>query len=94
MFIAVRLNLLLLAFNLIPIPPLDGSHVMKHLLPASWSLRYQQFGRYGILVLILLLYMGGGRVLRAWLGPAMAFESVLFRLVQPYALPTLGQWVN
>ena len=31
----VRLNLLLIAFNLIPIPPLDGSHVMKYLLPPS-----------------------------------------------------------
>ena len=93
MFYAVRLNLLLLAFNLIPIPPLDGSHVMKYLLPQSLSLRYQQFGRYGIIVLVLLLYMGGD-LLRAWLRPAMAFESMLFRLVQPFALPTLGQWVN
>src|SRR5262245_10937462 len=93
MFMAVRLNLLLLAFNLIPIPPLDGSHVMKYLLPPSLSLRYQQFGRYGILLLVLLLYFGGG-LLKAWLRPAMAFEGLLLRLAQPFALPTLGQWVN
>ena len=35
MILGVRLNLLLLAFNLIPIPPLDGSHVIKHLLAAG-----------------------------------------------------------
>src|SRR5207302_9014374 len=34
---SIGLNLLLLAFNLIPIPPLDGSHVIKHLLPPSWA---------------------------------------------------------
>jgi Zn-dependent protease len=93
MFMAVRLNLLLLAFNLIPIPPLDGSHVMKYLLPPSLSLRYQQFGRYGIILLVLLLYFGSG-LLQAWLRPALAFESWLLRLAQPWALPTLGQWVN
>jgi Zn-dependent protease len=93
MFMAVRLNLLLLAFNLIPIPPLDGSHVMKYLLPPSLSLRYQQFGRYGIILLVLLLYFGSG-LLQAWLRPAFAFESWLLRLAQPWALPTLGQWVN
>jgi Zn-dependent protease len=93
MFIAVRLNLLLLAFNLIPIPPLDGSHVMKYLMPASWSLRYQQFGRYGILLLVLLLYFGGS-LLEKWLRPALALEGLLLRLAQPFALPTLGQWVN
>src|SRR5205085_6044594 len=52
MFYAVQLNLLLLAFNLIPIPPLDGSHVIKYLMPASWAINFQRFGRYGIIVLI------------------------------------------
>ena len=37
MFNALRLNLILVAFNLIPIPPLDGSHVMKYLLPTALS---------------------------------------------------------
>ncbi|HEY9227634.1 MAG TPA: site-2 protease family protein [Gemmatimonadaceae bacterium] len=92
MFIAVRLNLLLLAFNLIPIPPLDGSHVLKYLLPPSWALRYQQFGRYGIIVLILLLYMGGG-LISAWIGPALAFERFLMQWARPFGLPTLGQWL-
>jgi len=93
MLIAVQLNLLLLAFNLIPIPPLDGSHVMKYLLPPAWSLRYQQFGRYGIVILILLLYMGGG-FFNTWMRPALALQDVLFRWVEPFSLATLRQWLS
>src|SRR5437773_2138511 len=44
MFQGLYLNLILIAFNLIPIPPLDGSHVIKYLLPLSWAVRYQQVG--------------------------------------------------
>lgn len=93
MVIGVRLNLLLLAFNLIPIPPLDGSHVLKYLLPPAWAARYEQFGRFGILVLILLLY-AGGNLLTLWLRPAMALESQLLRWASPFALPTVGQWLT
>ncbi|MEX0909069.1 MAG: site-2 protease family protein, partial [Gemmatimonadaceae bacterium] len=42
----ILINLVLAFFNLIPIPPLDGSHVVKYLLPPAWALRYEQFGRY------------------------------------------------
>jgi Zn-dependent protease len=92
MLIGVRLNLLLLAFNLIPIPPLDGSHVMKYLLPPAWSLRYQQFGKYGIIILILLLYSGGD-LLAAWMRPALAFEGMLIHWARPFELPSLRQWL-
>ena len=47
-----------LAFNLLPIPPLDGSHVMKYLLPRPLAIRYVRFGRFGFIVLILLLWFG------------------------------------
>src|ERR1043165_7000195 len=57
MILAVNLNLALIAFNLIPIPPLDGSHVMKYLLPAAWSFRYQQISRYGIILLIGVMWI-------------------------------------
>ena len=42
--IGIGINLVLIAFNLIPIPPLDGSHVMKYLLPRPLAIRYQQLG--------------------------------------------------
>ena len=51
------INLILAVFNLVPIPPLDGSHVLYHFLPRTWRASYQQAGRYGILVLIGLAYL-------------------------------------
>ncbi len=50
------INLILAFFNLIPIPPLDGSHVLFHLLPPDLAVKYRSFGRYGILVLIGMLF--------------------------------------
>ena len=52
----VLINLILAVFNLVPIPPLDGSHVLYHFLPRAWRATYQQAGLYGILVLIGLAY--------------------------------------
>jgi Zn-dependent protease len=89
---SIGLNLLLLAFNLIPIPPLDGSHVIKHLLPPSWAAQYERFGRFGLLILIVILYAGGG-FLTYWLRPAMAFQSLLLQWVSPFAVSNLGQWL-
>ena len=54
----VYLNWILIIFNLLPIPPLDGSHVMKYLLPPAWSLQYTNFGaRFGFLILIGLMML-------------------------------------
>jgi Zn-dependent protease len=53
----ILINLILAIFNLVPIPPLDGSHVLYHFLPRGWRARYQQAGRYGILILIGLVYL-------------------------------------
>ena len=55
MFVGVSMNLVLAFFNLLPIPPLDGSHVFKYLLPPAWALQYQRVGFFGIFLLILLL---------------------------------------
>ncbi len=52
----VLINLILAIFNLVPIPPLDGSHVVYHFLPRAWRTAYQRAGRYGILVIIGLAY--------------------------------------
>ena len=54
----------LIAFNLLPIPPLDGSHVIKYLLPRPLACRYVQFGRFGFLVLIMLLRVRRARARR------------------------------
>jgi Zn-dependent protease len=85
----IQLNVALAAFNLIPIPPLDGSHVMKYLLPPAWSLSYQRLSRYG-LVLLFLLISFGRPILMLWFGPAFALIGGLQQLVLPYVIPS--QW--
>ena len=56
----IFINLILAIFNLIPIPPLDGSHVLYHLLPASARLRYREMGRYGLGIIMLLVFLVPG----------------------------------
>ena len=52
-------NLLLGLFNLLPIPPLDGSALVERLLPASWLPHWYRFRPYGILVLFALVFFTG-----------------------------------
>ncbi len=65
----MRLNLVLAFFNLIPIPPLDGSHVFYHLLPPGWGLKYRQFYALGMLPLLLILWLAPGAI-NVFLWPA------------------------
>lgn len=58
----IFINLILAFFNLLPIPPLDGSHVVAHLLPPALAAPYRAFGRYGILVLIGVVYFVPGAI--------------------------------
>jgi Zn-dependent protease len=51
---AVIINVLLAVFNLIPIPPLDGSGIVSSLLPAEWAVRYERLRPYGFFILIFL----------------------------------------
>lgn len=88
----IWINLLLLAFNLIPIPPLDGSHVMKYLMPASWAVHYQALGRYGIIILVALLWFGGA-FFTAWLQPVIHAGSFLLGLVGPFVVPGTQRWI-
>ena len=90
--IGVGLNTLLIAFNLMSIPPLDGSHVFKYLLPRPLAVQYERFGRFGIFALIALLAWGG-RFLEAWLVPFYAVADRAFNLVIPSVLPTARQWM-
>lgn len=57
-FFAV-VNLLLGVFNLLPIPPLDGSALIERLLPREWLPTWYRFRPYGILVLLVLVFWTG-----------------------------------
>jgi Zn-dependent protease len=64
----IFINLVLAFFNLIPIPPLDGSHVLYQLLPPRAAEGYRRAGRWGFLVIILLVFAMPG-VLQLLLAP-------------------------
>jgi len=59
------LNLALGIFNLIPLPPLDGGHFLPYLLPASAAGFLRMLERYGMLILLVLVFTGAtGRIVR------------------------------
>lgn len=78
----IYINFLLAIFNLIPIPPLDGSHVMVYLLPVKLAVKYRELGRYGMLILFALLFLGGFAFL-SW--PVGILTGGAFALAQTLA---------
>jgi len=53
----VIINLSLLLFNLIPIPPLDGYRIVQELLPLQLNVRLQRFEQWAFIIMLLLLYI-------------------------------------
>lgn len=59
MFVVGTLSNFALAWiNLVPIPPLDGSHIVEAFLPRRWAWQYSRLGRWGFIILIVLLATG------------------------------------
>lgn len=54
-------------FNLIPLPPLDGSKVIGVVLPTEWYFKYMRFEQYGFILLFLLLALGAFNSPLVWL---------------------------
>lgn len=67
-------------FNLIPIPPLDGSKVVFSLLPEKWYYTLMRYERYGMLVLLLLMWLdvGDSFLTRAIQGVYLAMAGLFF----------------
>lgn len=68
-YMGVTLNVILFIFNLIPLPPLDGSHVIRHMLPYKVLRVYDSIGIIGLLIFIVL----GGRIITIFADPLLRF---------------------
>jgi Zn-dependent protease len=77
-YYGILLNLVLAVFNLLPIPPLDGSHVVANLLPRPAAYAYQSLGQYGLLIVFLLMFIPG--LLGTIFLPARIATELLIRL--------------
>jgi Zn-dependent protease len=58
LYIFARINIILAAFNLIPLPPLDGSKILMGFAPPNVQKILYGLERYGLLIIIALLYLG------------------------------------
>jgi Zn-dependent protease len=81
LFWFIRINILLAAFNMIPIPPLDGHKILTGLLPSFWYPVLAPLERYGFMILLLLFFIGGrlgGSLVNGMIDPV---ENLLIRVV-------------
>jgi Zn-dependent protease len=75
LFVTAMINASLAVFNLIPIPPLDGSGILAGLLPESAAAKFERIRPYGFLILIALMY---SRILTLIFSPVQNLIAKLF----------------
>ena len=81
--VGILVNCVLAVFNLLPIPPLDGSRVISALLPNRLAYQYNQLEQYGLYILLGLMLLGGFNYLvRPWVELILGWFN--------YALVVLG----
>ena len=74
----ISVNLMLMAFNLIPIPPLDGGRIVRGLLPRQAGMAFDKIEPYGFMILLVLM-VGGG--LSFFVRPFLMFGQWINNLV-------------
>ncbi len=74
----VWFNLLIFAFNLFPLPPLDGGRIMTSILPNRMAYKFSQIEPYGFFIVLGLAVFG---LLHYWIIPVQAIASVLLKLI-------------
>lgn len=71
--VGITLNIVLMLFNLFPLPPLDGSRIMAHFLTGEARRKYVSLERYGIFILLAIIFFVPG--FRIVLGTAIAYTG-------------------
>ena len=83
--VGIFLNALLAVFNLIPIPPLDGSRIFQYLLSGESLRLYRRIDQFGLLIILVLVF---------FVPQVQALLSVaIFRLVEVITIP-FGVWAD
>lgn len=83
----IMINLVLAVFNLIPIPPLDGSRLFYHLLPPVWGAKWRALDRFGFALVLALTILPPTRPLfDLLLSPAYWGAEHLLGLAAPFAV--------
>ena len=87
LFYGISINATLAWFNLIPIPPLDGSKILANVLPRKMALVYESIARYGLIILVALMLLG---VFRVVLWPLVSYTvSIVLRIYGLHWMPWL-----
>jgi Zn-dependent protease len=76
--VGINVNAVLMIVNLIPIPPLDGGRIAVSLLPWKAAVKFSQLERYGMIILLALLFFGGLEIIMRPL--LRTFYSILMSL--------------
>lgn len=79
--VGVWFNLILFAFNMLPILPLDGGRVLMGLLPASIARSFAQLEPYGMFIVIGLAFMTGGLLFNFWVYPIVDMAQSIINLI-------------
>ena len=82
LFLIALISTNLAVFNLLPIPPLDGSHVLANFLPRKLAYNYMSLARFGFLILIAMMFLPPLRAILALVyAPVQLVTGMLFSLV-------------
>jgi Zn-dependent protease len=65
LFTIAEINIILCFFNLIPIPPLDGSHVVEFFMSHETRLTYERVAPFGFVIILVLFYLAGSYFIKA-----------------------------
>lgn len=74
----VLTNLVILAFNLFPVLPLDGGRILTGILPHRYAYRFAQLEPYGFFIILALLFL---KVLQYWMIPVMTLANGLLQIL-------------